>query len=129
LPGGIIDGACQQVSREVVSAFRQGHRKLSTGSGVQLGRTAGAGASTLGEPPEADVEQPFLGELVEVELRSVTSDAERVGRLVSTDRRGLGAHVEVEVAPDWVGECRDAGNAPRKIVSSHECRLSKRELS
>ena len=47
--------AGQQLSREVVSTFRQDHRQLSAGSGVQLGGTAGAGASTLGEPLEADV--------------------------------------------------------------------------
>ena len=108
---------------EVVSAFRQDHRELSAGSCVQLGGTAGAGASTLGEPLEADVEQAFLGKLVEVELRSMTSDAEGVGGLVSTDWRGLGAHVQVEVAPDRVGERRHAGHTRRKIVSGHECRL------
>jgi hypothetical protein len=125
LRGRIIDSAGQQLSREVVSAFRQGHRKLSAGSGVQLGRTARPRASTLGEPLEVDVEQAFVGKFVEVELRSVTSDAERVGGLVSTDRRGLGAHVEVEVASDWVGECRDARHAPREIIPGHGCRLSK----
>ena len=56
----------------------------------------------------------------------MTSDAERVGGLVSTDRRGLGAHVEVEVAPDWVGECRHAGHAPRKIIPGHTAVSSKR---
>ena len=53
----------------------------------------------------------------------MTSDAEGVGGLVSTDWRRLGAHVQVEVAPDRVGECRHTGHTCRKIVSSHECRL------
>jgi hypothetical protein len=123
LRGRIIYGCGQQLSREVVSAFRQDHRKLSAGSGVELGRTAAAWASALGESLEADVEQTLLGELVEVELCSVASDAERVGGLVPTDRRGLGAHIEVEVAPDWVGECRNARHTRRKIVPGHECRL------
>ena len=49
LRGSILEGGGQQLSREVVSTFRQDHRKLSTGSCVHLGGTAGAGASTLGE--------------------------------------------------------------------------------
>jgi hypothetical protein len=91
LRGRMINGAGHQVSREVVSALRQAHRELPGGSGVQLGGLAGARPSTLGEPLEADVWQAFLGELVEVELRSVTSDAEDIGGLVSTDRRSLSA--------------------------------------
>jgi hypothetical protein len=53
----------------------------------------------------------------------MTSDAEGVGGLVSTDWRALGAHVQVEVAPDRVGERRNASHTRRKIVSGHECRL------
>ena len=129
LRGGIIDGGGQQLSREVVSTFRQDHRQLSAGSCVQLGGTPGAGASALGEPLEADVEQAFLGELVEVELRSMTSDAEGVRGLVSTDWRGLGAHVQVEVAPDRVGERRNAGHTRRKIVSVMNAVSSKGQIS
>jgi alpha-D-ribose 1-methylphosphonate 5-triphosphate synthase subunit PhnL len=121
--GRIIDGGGQQLSCEVVSTFRQDHRQLPAGSCVQLGGTAGAGASTLGHPLEADVEQAFLGKLVEVELRGMTSNAESVRGLVSTYWRGLGAHVQVEVAPDRVGERRNASHTRRKIVSGHECRL------
>jgi hypothetical protein len=35
---------------------------------------------------------------------------------VSTDRRGLGTHVDIEVAPDRVGERRDAEHTFRQIV-------------
>ena len=74
----------------------------------------------FGEPLEVDVKQTISGQLVEVELGGVTSNAVSVGGLAAADRRRLSGHVGVKITPTWVGECRDASHPLREIIVSHE---------
>jgi hypothetical protein len=51
-----------------------------------------------------------------VELGLVQGDADAVGRLVAGDGMVLGAHVEIELAAQRVGQRPDAGSLLEEVV-------------
>jgi hypothetical protein len=97
-------------------ALGQGDRDLSGGASVQLGRAPRAGTAPPGQPPVLGVEQPFVDQLVQMELDGVPRQAGACGGLVPADRFGLGDDVEVHRPPGRFGECADATDLRDEVV-------------
>ena len=94
---------------------RQGDRELLGRASIELGWTAGSRAGATGAPLELHVEQTVLGQPVEVELRSVHGDADRLSSLLAPHRPAAGDDEVVEGAPHRLGERADALNGRREV--------------
>jgi hypothetical protein len=126
-PTGLGDRLGHEPTGELVLALRQGDGDVSGRTSVELGRSAGTRPAAAGEPSELDVEQPVVREPIEVELRLVERDVERSGRLVPGHRMVLGAHVEVEVAAQRVGQRADACRPFEEVA--HRAVRSKKHIA
>jgi hypothetical protein len=73
----------EQLGDELVVPGWQGDLQRAGGAQVDLCRPAGAGPAPAAAALEADLEQPGLGELVEVVGGQLPGDADRGGRLGS----------------------------------------------
>src|SRR5690606_5346384 len=64
---GGVDGAGEQRTGQVVLTLRKADLDLALGAPVELRRAPGPRAAATGQPLELELEQPLLGQLVEVE--------------------------------------------------------------
>jgi hypothetical protein len=120
---GVIDGAHdrsavalrsdgsvgQDASGELVLTRGQADRDLGRRPPVDLGRPSGTGTAPVVEPLVVDLEEPFVGEAVEVVRGDPPLDAHRLRRLVAADPRALRNDVLVEAAPVGLSEHADDG--------------------
>lgn len=93
---------------QVVVPLGQRDRELAGGAPVQLRRTARAGAAASGRAPELGLDQPLVGQLVQVELRRVSGHVGTRGGLVPAHRLGLRYDVEIQRPPGRLGQRADA---------------------
>jgi hypothetical protein len=98
----------QETGCQLVATLGDAHRDLDIGPAVHLGGTAGAWATPPRRAAIVGVEETFVDQPVEVELRDVMGNSDCCGRLFPSDRFLLCDHEAVQVAPDRVREHTDA---------------------
>ena len=113
--GGVGHGGGEKRPGEVVVPFRDGRSEVDLAGSVELRRPPGPGARPPGEALEADLDDPRLHELVEVEGRHGPTHTERGRRLVSR-RPAVGRRQHaVQVAPQRLVQHGDRGDPSLEI--------------
>ena len=97
----------EQAGQEVLSALGERHVELDGRAPVQLRGSAGTRSGPTGQAAVLGRQQSGFDEAVEVECGQGAPDAECPSRRVPADRIGRAGDVEVEGAPDRLGEWRE----------------------
>ena len=112
----VLHGVRQDLPGQVVVTLRQHDRDLSVRAPVQLRRATRPRTAPSGQPPELGVQQPFLDQLVQVELRGVTGQLDARGGLVPTHRVRLRDDEEIQRATGRLGERADARDLRDEVI-------------
>jgi hypothetical protein len=115
---GIEQCLGEERCHDVVVALGDAEGDLLRGAAIELGGPAGPGAASPRRTAVLDLEQTQLGQLVEVESRHRPGHAHRSRCRLPADRGPLGSHVQVQPAPQGLGQGGQGGKFVISVVHS-----------
>lgn len=106
----VLDRGREQHADQLVLALWNREVDVPCGAAVQLCCSTGARAAATRQTLKADVQQPSVGEFVEVERDIGAWQAERLGSLIAADGVRLPDDIVVQTATRWLLESCHSGD-------------------
>ena len=106
----------EHVAEQVVVPLGERNGEVAPGTAVQLRGPTRAGPGTAGEPAELHLEEPVGDHPVEVELRGVHRDPDRLRCRLPTDGRVAVDDVAVEPATQRIGQGGDPDDVGELVI-------------